>query len=751
METLSQSKANFGTAPVFLTAISTILGAVMFLLFGFAVGNVGFVGTCAIILIGHMVTIPTAMAVAEIATNQKVEGGGEYYIISRSFGLNIGSAIGIALFFSQAISVAFYIMAFAEAFNPILDGIGMADLDKRVITLPALVLLTGLMLWKGADLGVKFLYAVVAILAISLVLFFLGGEEVVAVRDGVAIVGSADIPIWEKLTRTVDNPQSFFMVFAIIFPAFTGMTAGVGLSGDLKDPSKSLPRGTLYATIGGMIIYVFIALKLTLCASPESLADTESLAMQKIALWGPIIPIGLAAATISSALGSIMVAPRTLQALGGDRVLPLKFANKWLSKGSKERNEPINSSIVTSLIAGVFLGMGSITAVAEVISMFFMLTYGAICSISFMEHFAADPAYRPIFKSKWFISLTGAIMCIWLMFKMNPGYAFAALMIMVLIYLLQTRLQQDKKSVVTLFQGVIFQLSRQLHIFIQKGEKSDEAQSWRPSIICITQNTFDRYDAFEMLKWISQKYGFGTFLHLIQGYVSKETSEQASKVMGDLINLAGVSKSKVYLDTVISPSYTSAIAQALQLPGVSGKDNNMVMFEFFSKEPEELKPILENFFLVKALDFDVCILSSSTKNFGYKRDIHIWITPRDYVNASLMILLSYIILGHKEWKGGQIRIFAVYPEDGLEEQKQKLDNLVMTGRLPISAKNIELIVKHPDTDLKGIINERSHAADLTLIGFPAEGVSPEHLDIFTGYDALGNVLFVNTQKEKIIK
>ena len=751
METLAKPKANFGTAPVFLTAISTILGAVMFLLFGYAVGNVGFVGTCAIILIGHLVTIPTAMAVAEIATNQKVEGGGEYYIISRSFGLNIGSAIGIALFFSQAISVAFYIMAFAEAFNPILEGLGMADIDKRLITLPALILLTALMLWKGADLGVKFLYGVVSILFVSLVLFFLGGEEVVAVRDGVSIASAGEIPIWEKLTRTVDNPESFFMVFAIIFPAFTGMTAGVGLSGDLKDPSKSLPRGTLFATIAGMIIYVFIALKLTLSASPESLVDRDSLVMQKIALWGPIIPIGLAAATISSALGSIMVAPRTLQALGGDHILPLKFANKWLSKGTKERNEPINASIVTSIIAGIFLGMGSITAVAEVISMFFMVTYGAICTISFMEHFAADPAYRPIFKSRWFISLAGAVMCIWLMFKMNPGYAFAALAIMVLIYLVQTRLQQDKKSVVTLFQGVIFQLSRQLHIFIQKREKTDEQQSWRPSIICITQNTFDRYDAFEMLKWISQKYGFGTFLHLIQGYVSKETSATADKVMDDLINLAGVSKSKVYLDTVISPSYTSAIAQALQLPGVSGKDNNMVMFEFYNKDPEELKPILENFFLVKALDFDVCILSSSAKNFGYKREIHIWITPRDYVNASLMILMAYIILGHKEWKGGQIRIFAVYPEDGLEEQKQKLDNLVMTGRLPISAKNIDLIVQHPNTDLKGIINERSHAADLTLIGFPGEGVSPEHLDIFTGYDQLGNVLFVNTSKEKIIK
>ncbi len=144
-KTLSSSKANFGTLPVFLTAISTILGAVMFLRFGFAVGSVGFMGTLLIIFIGHLVTIPTAMALAEIATNQKVEGGGEYFIISRSFGVNIGAAIGIALYLSQAISVAFYVIAFAEAFEAIkpwvITEFGYEIYDNRLFSIPALLLL----------------------------------------------------------------------------------------------------------------------------------------------------------------------------------------------------------------------------------------------------------------------------------------------------------------------------------------------------------------------------------------------------------------------------------------------------------------------------------------------------------------------------------------------------------------------------------------------------------------------------------
>ena len=184
------SKQKFGTGPVFFTAISTILGAIMFLRFGFAVGMVGLAGTIAIILVGHAVTIPTAMAIAEIATNQKVEGGGEYYIISRSFGLVIGSTIGIALYMSQAISVAFYIMAFTEAFKPLVGWITSSYpllpwaefllTRPQTIGIPALMLLTALILTKGADLGVKVLYTVVATLALALIAFFLGTTEYAA-------------------------------------------------------------------------------------------------------------------------------------------------------------------------------------------------------------------------------------------------------------------------------------------------------------------------------------------------------------------------------------------------------------------------------------------------------------------------------------------------------------------------------------------------------------------------------------------
>lgn len=588
MSELLKKKAQFGTAPVFLTAISTILGAVMFLRFGYAVGTVGFLGTVAIILIGHLVTIPTSMAIAEIATNQKVEGGGEYYIISRSFGINVGAAIGIALYFSQAISVAFYVIAFAEAFDPVMNWVGedygVHLHDKRWISIPAVIVLSILMLTKGADLGMKMLYVVVFTLFVSLTLFFLGSTDY-----------STEISGFDTLLNA-PNHEQFFLVFAIIFPAFTGMTAGVGLSGDLKDPKKSIPWGTLAATLMGMVIYFFIAYKLAMNASPVDLK--QPLVMSTIAIWGPIIPIGLAAATISSALGSIMVAPRTLQALAGDKIFPISSFNQFLAKGNSKNNEPVHATIITIIIALFFVSLGSIDTVARVISMFFMVTYGAICTISFFQHFAADPSYRPAFRSKWFISLLGAIMCLSLMFKMDTGYAIASVLIMVLIYFGISNFNEDKAGMAKVFQGVIFQVNRQLQVFFQKAEKDDD--NWRPSVICISSKSFERPAAFEMMRWISHRYGFGTYLHFIKAYYSKETNQQSKEELARLIKAADNSSSNVYVDTMVSPSYTTAVAQALQLPSVSGKDVNMMLFEFSKNQPEEIDDIMDTFPLVRS-------------------------------------------------------------------------------------------------------------------------------------------------------
>lgn len=737
---LVNKNATFGTLPVFLTAVSTILGAILFLRFGYAVGHVGLIGVLGIIVIGHLVTVPTAMAVAEIATNQRVLGGGAYYIISRSFGLNIGAAIGIALYLSQAISVAFYIIAFAEAFEPVIEYVNTnynIVLTKKWISLPSMFLLSVVVLIRGANVGMKALYVVVTLLFASILMFLFGKNNLVE-------------PNQAFFNTHIENPDDFFYVFKIIFPAFTGLAAGLGLSGDLKDPRKSIPRGTIWATIVGIIIYILVAYKLAVSATPEDLAN-DQLIMQRIAIWGPIIPIGLAAASISSAIGSILVAPRTLQAIGFDNILPNSRINNWFAKGKEKDNDPVNASLLTVLIAFVFIAIGDVDFVAKIISMFFMVTYGAICMISFLEHFAADPSYRPTFRSKWYISLLGAVFSFWLMIKMDMVYALLSVVIMALIYYSIGRYSADKRGLVNLFRGVIFQLARQLQVFTQRADKDDYEFHWRPFAICISHDTFKRRSAFDVLRWISYKYGFGTYIHFIKGYLNTETNHESKEVMNRLINLAAGSKNKVYLDTIISPSYTSAIAQVIQLTSISGKINNLILFEFSRGEPEGKEIVLNDFNLIRSADFDICILNTSYKSFGYKREIHIWITSEDYENANLMILLGYIILGHPDWRKGFIKIFAIYPSAEMELQKNKLLQLIKSGRLPISQNNVELIPRDENIDNKDIIREKSIDADFIIIGFREKSVIESKETLFEGYGDIGNILFVNSNKQKPIE
>ncbi len=729
-------RGTFGTGPVFLTAISTILGAVMFLRFGYAVGHTGFIGAVGIILLGHLVTIPTAMALAEIATNQKVAGGGEYYIISRSFGILIGAAIGIALFLSQAISVAFYVIAFGEAFRPVFawleSSYGIVVTDARVVSLPALVLLAVVVLWRGADLGLKLLWIVAATVFVSLVLFFLGGGD------------SGAESVRDALVRSVDDPNTtFFVVFAIVFPAFTGMTAGVGLSGDLRDPSRSIPVGTLAATLVGMVIYVALALKLALSAGLEELA-TDQFVMAKIALWPPIIPIGLAAATISSAIGSALVAPRTLQALAADRILPVKWLNRWLSKGRGEIGDPVNASLVVFGLALVFVLAGDVNIVAMVITMFFMVTYGAICTISFLEHFSADPSYRPVFRSRWFVSLLGATMCLWLMFRISAGYALLALIVMFGLYIFLSLANPERNGLAALLQGAIFQIGRRLQVFLQKSSQRGADERWRPSVVCISSATFERREAFDLLRWLSYRYGFGSYIHYIQGYLSRATALESRETLERLVRLADVSNSQVYVDTMVSPSYTTAVAQLAQLPGISGKENNTVLFEYPKSHPEEVEDIISNYQLLCATGLDICILASSDLNFGYKREIHVWLTAADFDNASLMILLAYIILGHPDWGKAQIKLFAIYPEASLEQERERLWALVREGRIPIARRNIRLMAQQETVSKKSIISESSRDADLLIVGFRGESLQHRGAELFSGYDSVGDVLFVNS-------
>jgi len=726
-----QGGHGFGTAPVFLATISTILGAILFLRFGYAVGHLGLLGALLLILLGHMVTIPTAMAVAEIATNRRVEGGGAYYMISRSFGTTIGGAIGIALFFSQAISIAFYMIAFAEAFRPIfgwLESTYAFTADARWVSLPATLLLGGLVLWKGAGMGIRALWVVCGILAVTLAVFFLGH-------------GTVNLPEGIPLRAHIANPDGFSRVFAICFPAFTGLIAGLGLSGDLRNPRRSIPLGTLSGTLAGMVVYVCVVVKLAGSVTPQELAG-DQLIMAKIALWGPAIPIGLAAASLSSAVGSILIAPRTLQALARDHVLPTGALNAILGQGKGKEAEPVNATLVSAVLALAFVAAGTVDFVAQIITMFFMVTYGAICSVSFLEHFAANPSYRPTFRSRWYLSLLGAVMCFMMMFQINPLYATLALLTMWAIYWSLRRTHRGERDLSAILQGVMFQLTRRLQISLQKSRAGERALDWRPSFIAVSRHSLDRIAHFELLRWLCHRHGFGQLIHYLAGSLSAESEKEAEEVKKKLIQQTETTGAGVFVTTVTAPSFTTALAQAVQLPGISGLRNNSVLFEYSRNHPEEIDEVVQGTQLMAPLGFNICILRSSEHRFGYRKAIHLWLTQDDLNNAPLMILLAYILVGHPDWEGAEISIFACYPASAMNDELTKLNEMIAEGRLPISRRRVTPVPYSSESSFERAAANLSGEADLVILGLTQQDVNKLLGTVLKSQAGLKDILYV---------
>ncbi len=729
----------FGTAPVFLTSVCTILGAIMFLRFGFAVGNLGLIQALFILVIGHLIVIPTGLAVSEIATNLKVGGGGEYYIISRSFGTRIGASIGVMLHASQVISIAFYVIAFALIFKSayfapfidIFETYTPLTFDIRMVSLPLALVLFGVILKRGANIGIQALWVIFALLIGAVAIFLFGAFENPSVGN--------------DLTAQSGDPLPFVLVFAICFPAFTGMTAGVGLSGDLKDPKKSIPNGILLAILAGLIIYIFVMIGLWWSTPVDVLADPgNELIMVNIAgdYGGYLLLIGLGAATISSAIGSILIGPRTLQALGSDKVFPNKTVNKSLGKGHGKANEPINATLISSMVAIIFILISDLNAVAQIITMFFLITYGTVCLISFLEHFAGNPSYRPTFRTKWYFSLLGAVLSFFMMFQIHWAYAILALIIMMAIHYSLKYTHKESRSMAVIFQGVMFQIGRWMKLALQKSESKPDKFNWRPSVIAISSHAVERSAPKDLLRWISHHYGFGTLIHYIKGVLNKKSVANSRRIQKELVEQINVSQANYSVSTVVSPSLITAVAQSVQFSGISGLDNNTILFEFNQNRTEELTEIVDGCKLAEAVDFNICVLRSTEHNFGYKERIHIWITEQDLRNGNLMILLSFIVMEHPEWADSEITIYTAFPQGEEEMQVDKIKRLISRGRLPITIKNVKSFSYKNKRYYDKLINRKSKNADLVIVGFTQEQLEKEGAELFKQHRKLQETLFV---------
>ncbi|MFC1791797.1 Na-K-Cl cotransporter, partial [Gemmatimonadota bacterium] len=397
---------------VFTPSILTILGVIMYLRFGWVVGNVGLGGTLLIVTLSTSITFLTALSIAAIATDQRVRIGGAYYMISRSLGIEAGGAIGIPLFLAQGLSVALYTVGFAESVVQVFPV-----LNEKAVGLVTTVGVAALAL-RSARTAIRAQYFIMGAIGLSLLSLLFGGPV-------------ENTPV-EVATQASHTPESFWVVFAVFFPAVTGIMAGVNMSGDLENPGRSIPRGTFAAIGVGYIIYMALPILMVRWADAGALVS-DPLVMKRMAFWGDAILLGVWGATLSSAVGSILGAPRVLQALARDRILPRGF--HWLGTGSGPEDTPRAGTVVTMGLALAAVWFGDLNLIAPVLTMFFLTTYGVLNISAGVEKLLQSPSFRPLFKVHWSLSILGAAGCVAVMFLINALATVVAVLFVFAVFL----------------------------------------------------------------------------------------------------------------------------------------------------------------------------------------------------------------------------------------------------------------------------------------------------------------------------
>ncbi|MDZ7724319.1 MAG: amino acid permease [candidate division KSB1 bacterium] len=397
---------------VFTPDVLTILGVIMYLRLGWVVGNAGFLGAVAIIVLAKSITLCTALSMSSMTTNIRIGAGGAFSIISRSLGLEAGASIGIPLYIAQTLSSALYIIGFTEAWRSIFPS--HPYLSTAIIAWAGLMLISAF----SAHVAVKIQYIIMTLIGLSLISFFASPAS----PTDVMMVGKF-------------QDAGFWQVFAIYFPAVTGIMAGANMSGDLKNPKKAIPLGTLSAIGVTMVIYLVIAYVATLIASSAELRSNQMIMVDK-AFWGPAVLAGIIGATLSSALGSMVGAPRILQALATYKTVPF---HKLFARKSK-RNEPLNASLLSGTIILAALLVGSLDILAGLITMFFLITYGMLNFVVFAQQSMKIISFRPTFKIPRLVSLIGGLGCVFIMFLINPVFSIIAIIIILALYVYLERL-----------------------------------------------------------------------------------------------------------------------------------------------------------------------------------------------------------------------------------------------------------------------------------------------------------------------
>ena len=686
----------------------------MYMRLGWVVGNAGLIGAIVIIVIAHVISVATGLSVSSVATDKKIGAGGIYYVLSRSMGVPIGGSIGIALFVGTAFSIALYLIGFAESFNAYF-GFGVSINDLRLTGTIALFALTLLAL-ISTSVALKTQFIILAAIVISLISIFFGSREFA--------------PTTVNLFAT-ENAVPLEVVFAVFFPAVTGFTAGIAMSGDLEDPKRSIPKGTLYAIGVGLLVYVVLAVFMAYTIDSESLRTDYNILM-KMALFAPAVVAGIWGATLSSALGGILGGPRILQAMSIDKVTPRIF-----SKGKGANNEPVNALFLAFVIAEVGILIGELDIIARVVSMFYLTAYGFI-NISFFLESWANPDFQPTFKVKRWIGLIGFIACFAVMFKLDLMAMIAALAVISAMYFglqrKEVKLQSNDvwKSV---WENVV-----------NKGLKKIDAQvkensNWNPKIILISGKSDHQSYLLELCKTVSGRTGIVTNFKLI---LDKENSEPPLKKTDQVVRDEMFQELGIFARQVKVNNIYSGITNIATTFGFSGVEPNTIMMGW-PKGLEDSSEYSKMTQILLHLDYNLLYLDFDRKSkFGNHKTVDLWWRETDSKNAEMMLNIARFIIASPKWNGTNIRVLFVNNNNvDVSIIESKISKLVEDLRVNVEIKIINNAVEQKMFYF--IIEEESKATDLTIVGIPDYNIEKQAefvLKTNNLFESIGSTLLV---------
>ncbi|XP_035391288.1 solute carrier family 12 member 2 isoform X2 [Electrophorus electricus] len=603
---------------VLVRCMLNIWGVMLFIRMTWIVGQAGVVCSCAIVAMATVVTSITGCSTSAIATNGFVRGGGAYYLISRSLGPEFGGSIGLIFAFANAVAVAMYVVGFAETVVELLEVAGATMFDQvndiRIVGTITVIILLGISV-AGMEWEAKAQIFLLVILICAIFNYFIGTFIFIESKEKYGFF-SYDAGILLENLAPDFRGETFFSVFAIFFPAATGILAGANISGDLADPQMAIPKGTLLAILITGLVYMGVAISAGSCivrdatgvvinstmtddfkcngaackygydfssCKPVNGSQSSSCkyglhndfqVMSVVSGFGPLITAGIFSATLSSALASLVSAPKVFQALCKDNIYP---GIAGFAKGYGKNNEPLRGYLLTFAIALAFILIAELNVIAPIISNFFLASYALINFSVFHASLANSPGWRPSFKyyNMW-VSLAGAVLCCVVMFVINW---WAALLTNVIVLSLYIYVSYKKPDVNWGSSTQALTYHQALTHSLQLCGVSDHVKTFRPQCLVMTGAPNSRPALLNLVHAFTKNVGL-----MVCGHVRicsrrpnfKELNSDMLRYQRWLLN----NKSKSFYSPVVAEDLRQGTQYLLQAVGLGRLRPNTLVLGF---------------------------------------------------------------------------------------------------------------------------------------------------------------------------